>query len=68
VFIQFAEPPVEEIQMQHYAFLVDDERLDAILARVRRTGFRTRPTRTLRVRTADAASTSTTRPGTGSRY
>lgn len=34
VFIQFAEPPVEEIQMQHYAFLVDDERFDAILGRV----------------------------------
>lgn len=32
--IQFAEPPVDEIQMQHYAFLVDDERFDAILARV----------------------------------
>src|ERR1700741_3619466 len=25
VFLQYAEPPVEEIQMQHYAFLVDDE-------------------------------------------
>jgi catechol 2,3-dioxygenase-like lactoylglutathione lyase family enzyme len=34
VFIQFAEPPVEEIQMQHYAFLVDDDRFDEILARV----------------------------------
>ena len=34
VTIQFAEPPVDEIQMQHYAFLVDDERFDEILARV----------------------------------
>jgi extradiol dioxygenase family protein len=34
VTIQFAEPPVEDIQMQHYAFLVDDEAFDAILARV----------------------------------
>lgn len=32
VTIQFAEPPVDEIQMQHYAFLVDDDRFDAILA------------------------------------
>jgi catechol 2,3-dioxygenase-like lactoylglutathione lyase family enzyme len=39
VFIQFAEPPVEEIQMQHYAFLVDDERFDAILARVQGLGI-----------------------------
>lgn len=34
VTIQFAEPPVDEIQMQHYAFLVDDETFDAVLARV----------------------------------
>jgi catechol 2,3-dioxygenase-like lactoylglutathione lyase family enzyme len=34
VSIQFAEPQIEEIQMQHYAFLVDDERFDEILARV----------------------------------
>ena len=34
VTIQFAEPPVDEIQMQHYAFLVDDDRFDQILARV----------------------------------
>lgn len=27
VLLQFAEPPVE-IQMQHYAFLVDDELFD----------------------------------------
>lgn len=33
-FIQFAEPAVDEIQMQHYAFLVDDESFDAILARI----------------------------------
>jgi catechol 2,3-dioxygenase-like lactoylglutathione lyase family enzyme len=39
VTIQFAEPPVEEIQMQHYAFLVDDDRFDAILARVQARGI-----------------------------
>lgn len=33
--IQFAEPPVADIQTQHYAFLVDDSRFDQILARVR---------------------------------
>ena len=44
VTIQFAEPPVEEIQMQHYAFLVDDERFDEILTRVRSARSRTRQT------------------------
>jgi catechol 2,3-dioxygenase-like lactoylglutathione lyase family enzyme len=39
VFIQFAEPAVEEIQMQHYAFLVDDDRFDEILARVQARGI-----------------------------
>ncbi len=39
VSIQFAEPPVAEIQMQHYAFLVDDDRFDAILARVQALGI-----------------------------
>jgi catechol 2,3-dioxygenase-like lactoylglutathione lyase family enzyme len=34
VLLQFAEPPVE-IQMQHYAFLVDDELFDRALARLR---------------------------------
>lgn len=38
VSIQFAEPPVEEIQMQHDAFLVDDGRFDEILARVQALG------------------------------
>jgi catechol 2,3-dioxygenase-like lactoylglutathione lyase family enzyme len=38
VSIQFAESPVEEIQMQHYAFLVDDDRFDEILARVQALG------------------------------
>src|SRR3954453_19127034 len=28
VLLQFPEPPVDEIQMQHYAFLVDDELFD----------------------------------------
>lgn len=31
--LQFAEPPVE-IQMQHYAFLVDDELFDRAYARL----------------------------------
>jgi len=34
VFLQYAEPPVDEIQRQHYAFLVDDDSFDAIHARV----------------------------------
>jgi catechol 2,3-dioxygenase-like lactoylglutathione lyase family enzyme len=34
VFVQFAEPNVAEIQMQHYAFLVDDATFDAIYARI----------------------------------
>jgi hypothetical protein len=28
VLLQFAEPPVKEIQMQHYAFLLDDDLFD----------------------------------------
>jgi catechol 2,3-dioxygenase-like lactoylglutathione lyase family enzyme len=34
VFVQFAEPDVANIQMQHYAFLVDDDRFDAIYERI----------------------------------
>jgi catechol 2,3-dioxygenase-like lactoylglutathione lyase family enzyme len=37
VLLQFAEPPVE-IQMQHYAFLVDDELFDRAYARLRDWG------------------------------
>lgn len=37
VLLQFAEPPVE-IQMQHYAFLVDDELIDRAYARLREWG------------------------------
>ncbi|MER8232633.1 VOC family protein [Streptomyces sp. NPDC101490] len=37
VLIQFAEPPVE-IQMQHYAFLVDDELFERAYARLREQG------------------------------
>ena len=33
VLLQFAEPPVE-IQMQHYAFLVDDDLFDRAYARI----------------------------------
>jgi catechol 2,3-dioxygenase-like lactoylglutathione lyase family enzyme len=39
VFVQFAEPNVAEIQMQHYAFLVDDERFDAIYGRIVAAGI-----------------------------
>ncbi|RKT86467.1 Catechol 2,3-dioxygenase [Saccharopolyspora antimicrobica] len=35
VMLQFAEPPVDEIQMQHYAFLVDDEHFDRAYALLR---------------------------------
>ncbi|MEU9995693.1 VOC family protein [Streptomyces sp. NPDC048370] len=35
VLLQFAEPPVEmQIQMQHYAFLVDDELFDRAYQRL----------------------------------
>ncbi|MBW8483766.1 VOC family protein [Actinomadura parmotrematis] len=37
VLLQFAEPPVD-IQMQHYAFLVDDELFDRAYARLRDGG------------------------------
>lgn len=37
VLLQFAEPPVE-IQMQHYAFLVDDELFDRAYGRLRADG------------------------------
>ena len=37
VLLQFAEPPVE-IQMQHYAFLVDDQLFDRAYARLREWG------------------------------
>ena len=39
VLLQFAEPPVNEIQMQHYAFLVDDATFDRVLARVQEQGI-----------------------------
>jgi catechol 2,3-dioxygenase-like lactoylglutathione lyase family enzyme len=39
LFVQFAEPNVAEIQMQHYAFLVDDERFDAIYGRIVAAGI-----------------------------
>ncbi|HET9017700.1 MAG TPA: GNAT family N-acetyltransferase [Thermomicrobiaceae bacterium] len=38
VFLQFAEPDVAEIQMHHYAFLVDDATFDACYARLRDAG------------------------------
>ncbi|MCX3064037.1 VOC family protein [Streptomyces beihaiensis] len=38
VLLQFAEPPVE-IQMQHYAFLVDDELFDRAYRRLRDQGI-----------------------------
>jgi catechol 2,3-dioxygenase-like lactoylglutathione lyase family enzyme len=39
VFVQFAEPPVDDIQMQHYAFLVDDDTFDHVLGRAREQGL-----------------------------
>jgi catechol 2,3-dioxygenase-like lactoylglutathione lyase family enzyme len=39
VLLQFAEPPVDEIQMQHYAFLVDDELFDRAYARLVERGI-----------------------------
>ncbi|WGW13990.1 VOC family protein [Saxibacter everestensis] len=38
VLLQFAEPPVE-IQMQHYAFLLDDELFDRAYARLTEWGI-----------------------------
>jgi catechol 2,3-dioxygenase-like lactoylglutathione lyase family enzyme len=38
VLLQFAEPPVE-IQMQHYAFLVDDDLFDRAYRRLRTDGI-----------------------------
>jgi catechol 2,3-dioxygenase-like lactoylglutathione lyase family enzyme len=38
VLLQFAEPPVE-IQMQHYAFLVDDDHFDRAYDRLRAGGI-----------------------------
>ncbi|WLQ33425.1 VOC family protein [Streptomyces castrisilvae] len=38
VLLQFAEPPVE-IQMQHYAFLVDDELFDRAYQRLTEGGI-----------------------------
>jgi catechol 2,3-dioxygenase-like lactoylglutathione lyase family enzyme len=34
VVLQFAEPGIDDIQMQHYAFLVDDDTFDAIYQRI----------------------------------
>ncbi len=39
VFVQFAEPGVAEIPMQHYAFLVDDDTFDAIYGRIVAAGL-----------------------------
>lgn len=39
VTIQFAEPGIDEIQMQHYAFLVDDASFDLIYQRIRARGI-----------------------------
>lgn len=38
VLLQFAEPPVE-IQMQHYAFLIDDDLFDRAYGRLRDGGI-----------------------------
>jgi len=39
VFLQFAETRVDRIQMQHYAFLVDDDAFDQVYARIQRDGI-----------------------------
>jgi catechol 2,3-dioxygenase-like lactoylglutathione lyase family enzyme len=44
VMLQFAEPPVE-IQMQHYAFLVDDQHFDRAYERLVSAGVTRRPWR-----------------------
>jgi catechol 2,3-dioxygenase-like lactoylglutathione lyase family enzyme len=41
VLIQFAEPPVDEIQLHHYAFLVDDELFDRARQRLIDQGVQT---------------------------
>ncbi|MFE9252537.1 VOC family protein [Streptomyces sp. NPDC007088] len=38
VLLQFAEPPVD-IQMQHYAFLIDEELFDRAYGRLRERGI-----------------------------
>ena len=39
VFLQFTESRIDDIQMQHYAFLVDDDSFDRIYARIQRDGI-----------------------------
>ena len=39
VFLQFAEPGIDDIQMQHYAFLVDDHSFDEIYGRILQGGI-----------------------------
>lgn len=39
VFLQFAEPDINDIQAQHYAFLVDDRSFDEIYARILQDGI-----------------------------
>jgi catechol 2,3-dioxygenase-like lactoylglutathione lyase family enzyme len=39
MLLQFAEPNVADIQMQHYAFLVDDQTFDLIYGRIQDDGI-----------------------------
>lgn len=39
VLLQFAVPPVTDIQMQHYAFLMDDELFDRAYDRIQGRGI-----------------------------
>ena len=39
MLLQFAEPGVDQIQMQHYAFLVDDRSFDLIYDRILDAGI-----------------------------
>ena len=74
VFLQFAEPDINDIQMQHYAFLVDDQSFDEIYARILQGGIehwadpqatprRPSPVASIPIM-VDGASTSATQPGT----
>jgi hypothetical protein len=39
VFLQFAEPGINDIRMQHFALLVDDQRFDEIYQRLVNAGI-----------------------------
>jgi extradiol dioxygenase family protein len=65
VLLQFAEPPVE-IQMQHYAFLLDDELFNQAYSRLRDRGIEhwadPQMRRAGEITTSTPAAVSTSRP------